>query len=316
MIGCSNSVHVFGHARRLFSLTNFLMNKSHQQHDKNLLALEREHWKRSKARWTEVPIKPPIRRGWKRCYFLTQAARRRLDAPVLERILEKINVTQKHWRRDFSPTKRRRREQKHHLDQPLKLLGSHDFGQKRSQLPEECRAWFISVPVFEHDDMKWKLAFREPQLFELCTVPNLQTEACIIDAKSESRLAEIEVKLHPAGWGRLTNLHGHRCGGRKEPKAKEIHAAQNAKKRIRAAYLGDHEAEEITSTADALVCLVRGGLGLKSAPPLVQTNLTSLFKLHEHSTSAAPRYSRRCFSQDGTLSYGEALCARAGPCGG
>ncbi|MDP1586884.1 MAG: hypothetical protein Q8M07_04045 [Prosthecobacter sp.] len=103
------------------------MHKSHQQTDKALLALERENRKLSRDKWTKVPLNPPIRRGWKRCYFLTQAARQRPDASVLELILEKINNTRKHWRRDFSPTKRNCRRQMHHFDQKLRMLEVYHF---------------------------------------------------------------------------------------------------------------------------------------------------------------------------------------------
>ncbi|MBE2283577.1 MAG: hypothetical protein IAE77_08945 [Prosthecobacter sp.] len=234
------------------------MHKPHQQTDKALLALERESRKLSQAKWSKVPLDPPIRRGWKRCYFLTHAARQRPDTFVLERILETINVSRTHWRRDFSPTKRNRRRQVHHLDEQLRMPENHHFGSKRSQLPEEWRSYFVRTPVFEHKSMTWKWSFRLLQLFELRIVPNLQTEAHLLDPESERRLAEIDRKLDPKGWARLNNLHGCRRRCHEGRSAKEKFASIHASHRIRSAYQGDHEAEKsIPLPVDVLLCLVR-----------------------------------------------------------
>lgn len=234
------------------------MHKPHQQNDKALLALERESRKLCQAKWSKVPLDPPIRRGWKRCYFLTQAARQRPDAFVLERILETINVSRTHWRHDFSPTKRNRRRQVHHLNQQLRMPEKHHFGPKRSQLPEEWRSYFVRTPAYEHESMTWKWSFRLPQLFELRIVPNLQTEAYLLDPDTERRLAEIDRKLEPKGWARLNNLHGCRRRCHEERSAKEKFASLNASHRIRAAYQGDHEAEKsIPLPVEVLLCLVR-----------------------------------------------------------
>lgn len=234
------------------------MNKPHQQHDKALLALERESRKLRQAKWAKVPLVPPIRRGWKRCYFLTQAACQRPDAFILERILETINVSRTHWRRDFSPTKRNRRRQVHHLDQPLRMLENQHFGPKRSQLPEEWRTYFVRTPVFEHKSVTWKWSFRLPQLFELRIVPNLQTEAHLLDPDAECRLAEIDRKLDPNGWARLNKLHGCRRRCYEGRSAKEKFASIHASHRIRTAYQGDHEAEKSNHLSeDVLLCLVQ-----------------------------------------------------------
>lgn len=234
------------------------MHKPHQQPDKALLALERESRKLRHAKWSKVSLDPPIRRGWKRCYFLTQAARQRPDAFLLECILETINVSRIHWRRDFSPTKRHRRRQVHHLDQQLQMLENHHFGPKRSQLPEAWRFYFVRTPVFEHKSVAWKWSFRLQTLFELRIVPNLQTEAHILDPDTERRLAEIDSKLEPKGWARLNNLHGCHRRCYEERSAKEEFAANNASHRIRSAYRGDHETEKSTHLpADVLLRIVR-----------------------------------------------------------
>ncbi|HBJ86309.1 MAG TPA: hypothetical protein DDZ88_21130 [Verrucomicrobiales bacterium] len=233
------------------------MHKTHQQTDKALLAFERENRKNSRAKWTKVPLNPPIRRGWKRCYFLTQAARQRPDASVLELILEKINNTRKYWRRDFSPTKRNCRRQMHHFDQKLRMLEGYHFGPRHGQLPEEWRSYFVRMPVFEHKAVTWKWDFRLPELFELRIVPNLQIEAHVLNPDAERRLAEIDHKLHPKGWARLNKLHGCRIRRYDEDSARETEAVRNARRRIRAAYQGDHEAEKgISEILDALLRLM------------------------------------------------------------
>lgn len=234
------------------------MHKPHQQHDKALLALEREHRKLRRGKWTKAPLSPPVRRGWKRCYFLTQAACQRLDALILGRILELINETRTHWRRDFSPTKRNRRRQVHHLDQPLRMLEDHHFGSRRGQLPDAWRSYFVRTPVFEYKVIRLKWSFRLAQLFELRIVPNLQTEAHILSPETDRRLAEIDSKLHPLGWARLNNLHGCRRRCYEGRSAKEKRASLSASHRIRSAYLGDFEAEKsISYPTDVLLRLVR-----------------------------------------------------------
>jgi hypothetical protein len=233
----------------------FAMHKPHLQIDKALLALERESNKLTDSKLCKAPLDPPIRRGWKRCYFLTPSASQRPEAKVLEVILSKINVTRTHCRRDFSPTKRNRRRQIHDLEQPLPLLKEYQFGDKSSQIPKELRSWFVPMPVFENQTMQWKLAFSQPQLFELRIVTNIQTEGLINDANADSRLTEIESQLYPRGWARLSKLHGFRKHRSNNDTAKKEAAEWNAKQRIRAAYLGEYEAEK--SNCNLLDVLIR-----------------------------------------------------------
>ncbi|MCX6857472.1 MAG: hypothetical protein NTV80_21485 [Verrucomicrobia bacterium] len=103
--------------------------------------------------------------------------------------------------------------------------------------------------------MQWKLAFSQPQLFELRIVTNIQTEGLINDANADSRLTEIESQLYPRGWARLSKLHGFRKHRSNNDTAKKEAAEWNAKQRIRATYLGEYEAEK--SNCNLLDVLIR-----------------------------------------------------------
>ena len=211
--------------------------------DKTLLALESECRRLQNIKHTKVPVDPPIQRGWKRCYFLSASAKLRPAAHILEAILNKINVTRKHWRRDFAPTERNRRQQIHHLDQPLLLLCNYNFGHGHRRLPEASKAYFIPTLAFEDTKPTWKLGFRFPEFFELRIVPNLQTEVWQMIPDVEMRLAELDQKLVGPGWARLSRLHGYRKDYQRLIDKQRTQESLT-KKRIRAAYAGDFEAEK------------------------------------------------------------------------
>ncbi len=176
-----------------------------------------------------------------RCYFLTNAAKQRSDAAVLEAILKEINVIRYHWKRSFAPTKRRRRHQMQQLDQPLQRI--KPWRRRRSNFPAEWKRYFMVERVFRKRAWEHTWRFRWPQLFELKVVPRMIRELPVLDSEGDSRLSEIEgILLHPKRAGRLHKLLGVRRW--KDSATRRRLLERLAQKRMRAAIAGDVEAEK------------------------------------------------------------------------
>jgi hypothetical protein len=214
--------------------------KTHKDfEEKRLLALDRERSRLWKLHRTTIQLPQPIQRGWIRGYFLTDEARQRMDAPVLERILGFINAFVPHWRRSFTPTKRNRRRQVRELDQALRTLSRWQLFQR--SFPEGWRAYFVEESILL--GRRWEVVyhFRWPHLFELKVAPRMIERVQVCDPVVASRLAEVERQFEdPRNRGRLEKLRGSSWSSFDERR----HILQHlAVKRIRAAMAGDVEAE-------------------------------------------------------------------------
>lgn len=213
-------------------------------YDKNLLSLHRERKKLWRKQKEITLLEPPIRRGWKRLYFLTKDAESREDAGILQTILDEINVIRYHWRRDFKPTNSRRRQQMHVTDHQLAWLWPTHFGPKK-RLNAKWISYFKPVLALWRGKPQRVMEFRMPEFFELRVVPHLQTEAKILDSETESRLAWIEARMKGAPGHRLEKLTDSNrfwwCGP--DLKRSRLHE-ELVQKRLRAAEAGDVEAEE------------------------------------------------------------------------
>lgn len=176
-----------------------------------------------------------------RRYFLTNAAKERPDAPVLEAILKEINVIKYHWRRSFEPTKRCRRRQLQQLDQPLQRIKPRRL--RRGNFPAEWKHYFMVEHVFQQRAWEHTWRFKWPQLFELKVAPRMVRELPVCDPEGDSRLSEIEsILLNPKRAGHLNKLLGVRRW--KDSKIRHDMLDRLAQKRMRAAIAGDVEAEK------------------------------------------------------------------------
>ncbi|MEN3939976.1 hypothetical protein WJU23_01700 [Prosthecobacter sp. SYSU 5D2] len=211
-------------------------------HDKKLLSLHRECNKLWRMRLETAPLEPPIRRGWKRLYFLTKDAEQREDADILRAILEEINVIRYHWRRNFKPTNSKRRQQLHITDHQLAWRWPTDFGP-RKRLKAQWISYFKPAQALWAGYPQRVMEFNQPELFELRVVPNLQTEAKLLEPETESRLAWIEAHLEGSGRYRLDKLTDcSRSYGQNQTRSRL--REKIARKRLQAALTGDIEAEE------------------------------------------------------------------------
>lgn len=220
------------------------MKTKHDLEEKRLLALHRERMQLWRASRQLVPLERPLQKGWMRCYFLTDTAEQRPDAPTLHAILQQINVTQYYWRRSFAPTKRNRRAQQQQFYLPLKRL--RVWRPEDWVIPHAWRSYFLIAPVFAGCRWRHELRFRWPQLVELRIVPRMVYELPVCDPENESREAEIGAYLaNPRRSGRLHKLLGKRRWPSRMRPQKELD--ELALKRMRAALAGNVEAEKTSA---------------------------------------------------------------------
>lgn len=215
--------------------------------EKFLLVLDKERQQLWRTRYQMVGLETPIQRGWKRCYFLTAEAELRADRDLLEAILRVINVTRRHWRRCFTPTKRKRKQQQ--MQEMFHELGRIRLADWQSpRFPDEFRKYFFVEPLFIHTTWVPTFRFRWPNLFELRTVPHMVYEVPLLDPVTESRCAEIEQLLDRRGRRfRLNRLKNMIVDNGPDPRDRMLERL--AAKRLRAVLAGDVEAEKRARSA-------------------------------------------------------------------
>lgn len=217
------------------------MNRPQDKKEKQLLALERERRKLWRRKREMVPLDTPIQRGWMRCYCLTEDAEKRSDADLLRAILRRINVVRYHWRRSFAVSRRTRRHKRQYLKQALMTIPSWEW--RSSKVPQEWKTYFSREWVMENRQWVEVFRFRMVKLFELRVLPRMIHELPVCDPELESRLDEIEAEMRdPKKEGRLAKLKGERWTWPCDERQNRLERL--AKKRIRAAVLGDLEAEK------------------------------------------------------------------------
>lgn len=233
------------------STLHHLLKTKQDIEEKRLLALDRERLYLWRRHGEKVRLEQPVQRGWMRCYFLTEAARERSDAAVLEAILKEINVIKYHWRRSFAPTRRNRRAQILQFEQPLQRI--KPWRRIRQDFPHEWKRYFFVEHVFQHRAWEHSWRFRWPQLFELRTVPRMVHELPVLDPAVDSRLSEIKAILaNPRRSAKLSKLLGHWRWptGRDRQKMLDRLAHQ----RIRATLFGGVEADKTACIVRAAFC--------------------------------------------------------------
>ncbi|RYD53328.1 MAG: hypothetical protein EOP52_04095 [Sphingobacteriales bacterium] len=172
--------------------------------DRQLLALDKRRetlWQLQRERlW--ILIDPPIVRGWKRSFILRDDVARHQDAPLYERILERINETQYSYRRDFKQ-KTRRQGRKIHVvrEQHLKRLDSWEWSRCAFTPEEAAQFDWVGEPS-THGAVTWRAVFREPWRFVLRIQPNIITKTRQHDEGLEAELKAI------ANYLDRNQLHG------------------------------------------------------------------------------------------------------------
>ena len=175
----------------------------HRDFEKLLVALSRETkaLKKQAADLGYEPLNPPYQRGWKCVFVLREDVARSKDAPFFERLLEKINTTQYHWRKDFK-VKKRRHGRKIYVDHSQKLKEFMPYAFDKMKFTDKEKTFFELVYVLRYKQPEPVYIFTEPWRYVLRVQPNMITKVRIIDYDLEARREEIDSfltrnHLHP-----------------------------------------------------------------------------------------------------------------------
>ena len=184
----------------------------HRDFEKYLISLARETkvLQKQTADLGYEPLKPPYQRGWKCVFMLREDVARSKDGPFFEQLLEKINTTQYHWRKDFK-VRKRRLGRKIYVDhnQKLKEFSPYDFDKMK--FTDKEKVFFELVYVLQYKQPQPVYIFTEPWRYVLRVQPNMITKVRIIDFDLEARREEIDLffnwnhlypRLHRIVYGR------------------------------------------------------------------------------------------------------------------
>lgn len=214
----------------------------HRQRDKKIIATVLLLIELRLLAQRKVTLEEPIQRGWKRHFVMTPSARRREDTTTLSAILEVINVVRYHWRRSFAPSKRRCSRRIEHEHALRSINCGHQ--QELSKLPRGWERYFQLERRWEHRQWYWHWVFCHPHLFHLRTERHWITELPLLDPSLESRRAELESFLETRhGWARFDRIKGRSLRRWLDDDPRLRQNKFLSQKRIRAARMGDHEAE-------------------------------------------------------------------------
>lgn len=140
-----------------------------------------------------VPVEKPYQSGWSRTYVLREDVNRRKDAPVIRRILDKLNSVVYSSRKDFLVRNWHRRQGESEwkpISQPLKTLNEAQF----EQLNDKERSLFHQYWEWSQFSRKMfiRFRFRYPYYFVFKITPRWITHQVIPLNEVESRIQEIE----------------------------------------------------------------------------------------------------------------------------
>jgi len=189
------------------------MLNSHDLMDRQVLAIARElkHFRNMPDPVRQLD--PPVQRGWRRSYVLSERAMNRPDQPVLEAILKVIGSSVVHHNRNFH---RRSGKSKKlfEIEQPLRPIPLHEW--QRENYPTAWQRYFqyrILLAANRHWQPYW--VFMHPSHYRLKIERNWITELRVVDPDQESSIHELERWMEfNHGWHRYGRLKGRRQGYR------------------------------------------------------------------------------------------------------
>lgn len=142
-------------------------------HDKRLRAIDKEHAKVCNQLWNlgYEDLNPPIRKGYKRLFVLSESTKNSSRAEFYENILEKINTIRYSPDKLFKEKKKRRIKKWKYLQQPpqmLKEIDSREF-HREGRFTDEEKSYFYEVEFFHYQTRMYVTIyiFKEPWRYEL-----------------------------------------------------------------------------------------------------------------------------------------------------
>jgi hypothetical protein len=156
-------------------------------------------------------LNPPIQRGYKRLFVLTEETKRSSKADFYQGILDKINTI---W---YSPVKTFNKDRKRKIakwryrrraEQLLQEPDEWAFG-KSGKFTEEEAQLFHRIDYYSYPSKRWmvKYVFCEPWRFVLRVRPNMITKVKRKDLVLEQYQDELESQ-RDRNWGRLVKIWG------------------------------------------------------------------------------------------------------------
>lgn len=169
--------------------------------DKMLRALDKEHTQvcRQIRDLGYEPLIPPVQRGYKRLFVLTEATRYNSRAEFYQGILDKINTIWYSPDKQFKQKKRKIRKWRYRYTKEQQLQQPDEWQFLREgKFTEEEQAYFYPVEYYDYPGKYWrtKYVFIEPWRFELRIRPHMITETRRKDLELEQYRDELYDFLH------------------------------------------------------------------------------------------------------------------------
>jgi len=183
-------------------------------HDKMLRGLDQEHTRVCRQIWNlgYEELNPPVQRGYKRLFVLTEATQYCGRAEFYQGILDKINSVWYSPDKQFKQKKRKIRKWRYQYtkEQQLKQPEDYEF-YREGKFTEEERAYFYPVEYYHFPGKCWrtKYIFIEPWRFELRVRPHIITEVKRKDPELEQYRDELGDFLdRKENYRRLVKIRG------------------------------------------------------------------------------------------------------------
>lgn len=180
-------------------------------HDKKLLRTEREYNRVCRLIWDlgYEDLNPPIQRGYKRLFVLTEETRYSKRIDFYQRILDKINTVWYSPCKVFKERKRKIAKWKYQQRKEQKLQEPDDWTFNRKKFTEEEISYFFPVEYYNYSTRSWskKYIFNEPWRFQLRVKPNILTKVQRKDLELEQYRDELKY-ICERNRSRLTKLRG------------------------------------------------------------------------------------------------------------
>lgn len=167
--------------------------------DKKLIRLHKEldNIEKCKNELGYVTLDPPIQKGWKRFYTLKHDVLASKDALFYQTLLDKINIVELSYRRDFK-VKKRKYGKKFLEVKPHKPLEFSDYCFHRFKLTEKEKSYFKQELVFITKQSQHTInhVFVDSSKFILTIKPNMITHIKVIDPVLEQAHDRIQNHLN------------------------------------------------------------------------------------------------------------------------
>lgn len=186
----------------------------HTAYNKKLRQLDRERtriWNQIRDLGYE-DLNPPVQRGYKRLFVLTEETKHSKKADFYQGILDKINTVRYSPHKTFKDKKRKISKWKYRLrnEQELQTPDDWIFHDKKNFTDEEKR-FFFPVEYYHAPSKSYhrKYVFMEQWRFRLRIMPHMITQVQIKDSELEKYYEELNDYLNKdENARRLTKMRG------------------------------------------------------------------------------------------------------------